>query len=203
MANPITFFYLGTMPRNKANLIGILLTARRTARQLDPSINKVLVKGSAHESRIRTPTGEVIKDPLHYPFQFKNHTIVQKRTHWKAHAYVNLDESTGKPPNWYNTSVDPVREADNETLAEAPDEYYNHQKQRVWDIWDPVLNGMKEFSEKFLEGWFIGDNFVVSTVKEGSKTLQGARDEVEQDQVESQMATELMLSQEVAERQKD
>ncbi|KAL8836101.1 MAG: hypothetical protein Q9170_003049 [Blastenia crenularia] len=169
------------------------------ARQLDPSIDKVLIKGSAHENSIRTPTGELINDPLHYTLQFKNDTLVQKGTHWKAHAYVELDKQTGKPISWYNTNLKPMREADGKTLVEAPDKYYHPKWQQMWDIWDTSLNKMNVFPEEILEGWFIGDNFVASTVKEKGKVSQTDQDEVKQDLVECKTATELILQQESAE----
>ncbi|KAL8938124.1 MAG: hypothetical protein Q9216_004063 [Gyalolechia sp. 2 TL-2023] len=149
--------------------MGILLTARRTARQLDPSIDKVLIKGSAHESSTRMSTGELVKDPLHYTFQFKNHSLVQKGKHWKAHAYVKLDQQTGKPINWYDTVLAPVREADHETLVEVPDEYYHERRKQMWNIWDPSLNEINEFSEESLNEWFIGNDFVVHNFKEKDK----------------------------------
>lgn len=161
-----------------------------------------MCRGSAHESSIHTPTGEQIKDPLHYTFQFKTQALQQRGTHWKAHAYITLDKETGKPISWYNTALDPVRDIEGRNLVEASDEYYHYQRKRLWNIWDPDLNQIKEFSEEILEGWSLGENWIASTVSETGKVSEKERDEVEQDLLAGKIATEQTLAQEAVDHKR-
>ncbi|KAI9703362.1 MAG: hypothetical protein M1836_007930 [Candelina mexicana] len=169
------------------------------ARQLDPSINKVLIKGAAHESTIQTATGEKLPQPLHYTFHYKNEALAKRGTHWSAHADVKLDERTGKPINWYDTVLKPKYHSDGKTLVEDSDIYYDKKKGQEWSKWDPNRNEIKEFSEDVLKGWMISANWIAWSPKEGKTVPPKAQEEVKQDQAESKAATEALISQEAVE----
>lgn len=123
-----------------------------------------------------------------------------ERKHWSAHADIKLDPLTKLPKNWYDTDLKPKFDPkDEKTPVIDPDEYYDVKKQKMWNKWDPDLNEIKVFTEKDIEGWLIGEQFIAYPPEEAKKFPFQAPplvvEEVKEDQKQSKAATELLISQ--------
>ena len=153
-------------------------------------------RGSAHESTIISQTGQRVPNPLHYTFHFKNDTLADEAKHFCAHANVELDPRTKKPINWYNTMLKPKRESDGRTPAIDPDQYFDQKKQKMWNKWDQTLNEITVFTEKDVEGWVLGDNFIAHFIEEIKKLPLKAQNEIREDQERSKRETEEAISKE-------
>ena len=103
---------------------------------------------------------------------------------------------TKEARNWYDTVPDPVLQEDGKTLAVFPDQYYDHKKQIPWNRWDLNTNLITEFTEKHIEGWMIGNDFIAYSKPEVNKVPPQAQAEVKADQEQSKVATEKAISKE-------